>query len=94
MARELFLTRTFERLFKKLPKAIQDQAFEKLALFLEDLSHPSLRVKKINNPFILRLSKDAIWELSVTMNYRITFEVEGERVLLRRIGTHDVLREP
>lgn len=79
MARELYLTRTFERLFKKLPKAIQDQAFEKLALFLEDPSHPSLRVKKMKGTA-------AIWEMSVTMNCRITFEVDGERVLLRRAG--------
>lgn len=89
MARELYLTRTFERLFKRLPKDIQDQTYEKLALFLEDPSHPSLRVKRMKGTA-------AIWEMSVTMNYRITFEVdveiEGERVLLRRIGTHDVLR--
>jgi hypothetical protein len=35
-----------------------------------------------------------IWEMSVTMSYRITFEIDGERVLLRRIGTHDILRRP
>ncbi len=87
MARELYLTRTFERLFKRLPKDIQEQAYEKLALLLEDPSHPSLRVKKMKGTA-------AIWELSVTMNYRITFEVNAERVLLRRIGTHDILREP
>lgn len=86
MSRELNLTRTFERLFKRLPKEIQDQAYEKLALFLEDPSHPSLRVKKMKGTA-------AIWEMSVTMNYRITFEQDAERILLRRIGTHDVLRE-
>jgi mRNA-degrading endonuclease RelE of RelBE toxin-antitoxin system len=74
-------------LFKRLPREIQDQAYEKLALFLEDPSHPSLRVKKMKGTA-------AIWEMSVTMNYRITFEVDADRVLLRRIGTHDVLREP
>jgi mRNA-degrading endonuclease YafQ of YafQ-DinJ toxin-antitoxin module len=35
-----------------------------------------------------------IWELSVTMNYRITFQLRDEVMLLRRIGTHDVLRRP
>ena len=84
MARELHFTRPFERLFKKLPKAIQDQAFEKLALFLDDPSHPSLRVKRVKGTA-------AVWEMSVTMNYRITFEVDGDRILLRRIGTHDAL---
>ena len=72
-------------LLRRLPKELRLKAYEKLALFLEDPSHPSLRVKKMKGTA-------AIWELSVTMNYRITFEVDGERVLLRRIGTYDVLR--
>jgi mRNA-degrading endonuclease RelE of RelBE toxin-antitoxin system len=76
----------FDWLFRRLPKGVRLKTYEKLALFLEDPSHPSLRVKKMKGTA-------AIWELSVTMNYRITFEVEGERVLLRRIGTHDVLRQ-
>jgi mRNA-degrading endonuclease YafQ of YafQ-DinJ toxin-antitoxin module len=36
-----------------------------------------------------------IWEASVTMKYRITFEIEQDAFLLRRIGEHDkVLRNP
>ncbi len=92
MTRRVEFSPGFDKRFRRLPKELRLKTYEKLALFLEDPSHRSLRVKKINNPFILRLSKDAIWELSVTMNYRITFEVDAHRVLLRRIGTHDVLR--
>ncbi len=87
MPRELYLTRSFERLFKRLPKEIRDEAFEKLALFLENPAHPSLRVKRIKGT-------NRIWEMSVTMNYRITFELDGERVILRRIGTHDIRKRP
>lgn len=87
MARELYLTRTFERLFKRLPEKIQDQTYEKLALYLENPSHPSLRVKPVKGA-------PGIWEMSISMSYRITFQVEGERVLLRRVGTHDILRQP
>jgi mRNA-degrading endonuclease RelE of RelBE toxin-antitoxin system len=87
LPRELLLTRTFERLFKRLPKEIRDEALEKLVLFLEDPAHPSLRVKRIRGT-------NRIWEMSVTMNYRVTFELEGDRVILRRIGTHDVLKRP
>jgi mRNA-degrading endonuclease RelE of RelBE toxin-antitoxin system len=85
--REIVFTRTFERLFKRLPKRIRDETYEKLALFLEDPAHPSLRVKRIRGT-------ERIWEMSITMNYRLTFEVDEERMLLRRIGTHDVLRKP
>jgi len=70
-----------------LPKTIQEQAVAKLDLFLRDASHPSLRVKRIK-------SSQSLWEMSITMNYRITFEVLGETVVLRRIGTHDILRSP
>jgi mRNA-degrading endonuclease RelE of RelBE toxin-antitoxin system len=87
LSRELYFTRTFERLIKRLPKRVRDEAFEKLALYLDAPSHPSLRVKRIKGT-------EHIWEMSVTMNYRITFELEGDRVVLRRIGTHDVLRKP
>ena len=87
MPRELYLTRTFERLFKRLPAELRELALEKLSLYLADPAHPSLRVKRIKGT-------DRIWEMSVTMQYRITFEVEGEAVTLRRIGTHDVLRKP
>ena len=87
MPRELYLTRTFERLFKRLPKQVRDEALEKLGLYLENPSHPSLRVKGIRGT-------DRIWEMSITMSYRVTFELEGERVVLRRIGTHDVLKRP
>jgi len=34
-----------------------------------------------------------IWEMSVTRNYRITFQREGEIVLLRNIGSHAILKK-
>ena len=87
MARELHTTRTFDRLFKRLPKNIRAEAIEKVAMYLNDPTHPSLRAKRIRG-------SERLWELSVTMNYRITFEVEDDRVILRRIGTHDILKSP
>ena len=87
MTREVVFTPSFERLFRRLPKRIRDETYDKLALYLEDPAHPSLRVKRVRGTA-------RIWEMSITMNYRLTFEAEGERVMLRRIGTHDVLRQP
>ncbi|MEX0682917.1 MAG: hypothetical protein WD904_10570 [Dehalococcoidia bacterium] len=87
MAREFVTRRAFDRSFKRLPKHIQADAIEKFARFLDDPSHPSLRVKRVKGT-------EDIWEMSVTMNYSVTFEVEEERLILRRIGTHDILRHP
>jgi mRNA-degrading endonuclease YafQ of YafQ-DinJ toxin-antitoxin module len=45
---------------------------------------PSLRTKKMHG-------LEDIWEARVTLSYRITFQRTGDTLLLRRIGTHDVL---
>ncbi len=87
MTREVVFTPRFERLFRNLPKQIRERTYATLALYAENPTHPSLRLKRVKG-------SPGIWEISVTMNYRITFQVEGERVLLRRIGTHGILRQP
>ena len=87
MTRELVFTRSFERLFKRLPQPIRNAAYAKLALYLADAAHPSLGVKRIQGT-------ERIWEMSITMNCRLTFKIDGGTVVLRRIGTHDLLRKP
>jgi len=87
LALEFRTTRSFDRSFDRLPKTVQEQTLAKLALFRRDTAHPSLRVKRIQGT-------DDLWEMSITMNYRITFAFEVEVVMLRRIGTHDILRSP
>jgi len=87
VTREVIFTPSFERLFKRLPKRIRDETYEKLALYIENPGHPSLRTKRIRGTA-------GIWEMSITMNYRLTFELDGETVVLCRIGTHDLGRRP
>ena len=87
MTREVLFTPRFDRLFRRLPRTIRDATYEKLSLLIVNPAHPSLRVKRIKGT-------SRIWEMSITMNYRLTFEMDGERIILRRIGTHDVLRQP
>jgi len=74
----------FRKQYKALPHEIQQAFDEKLTLFLADMLHPSLRVKKIQG------THDR-WEGSVTMKYRFTFHLDGETVVFRAIGTHDIL---
>lgn len=87
MSRKLRTTRGFDRSFRRLPAEIQRQTLSKLEVVRDDPGHRSLRVKRIKGT-------DRIWEMSVTMNYRVTFEVEDETAILRRFGTHDVLKRP
>jgi hypothetical protein len=82
---EYQFSRKFRKDFRTLPKAIQGEFEEKLGLMLENMAHPSLRVKRIQG------TKDR-WEGSVTKGYRFTFQLTGPLCLFRRIGTHDILK--
>jgi len=78
-------SKRFKKEYNRLPKKIQKAFNEKLALFLKEISHPSLRVTRIQG------TKNR-WEGSVTMKYRFTFEFLKDEVLFRTIGTHDILK--
>ena len=80
-------TERFRKDFKQLPHDIHARASKALELFVANPRHPSLQVKKMEGA-------PGIWELRVSDNYRITFQWIQGAVLLRRIGTHDVLRQP
>jgi mRNA-degrading endonuclease RelE of RelBE toxin-antitoxin system len=62
----------FDRAYRKLPRIVQEQFKKKIQLLVDsNFTHPSLRVKKIQGT-------DAIWEASIDMAHRFTFEkIEG-----------------
>lgn len=80
-------TERFKKDFIRLPDEIQERVGISLERFLVNPRHPSLHVKKMEGA-------PNIWELRVSDNYRITFQFMREAVLLRRVGTHNVLRQP
>ena len=80
-------TTPFDRDYDDLPESIKEQTDKQLSLFLDNPHHPSLRVKKIKG-------YPKIWEGRITKNYRFTFQIEGEIYILRRIGTHNILKTP
>jgi len=81
---ELVFTKPFIRDYKKLSKKIQEQVDRKLALLLQNMWHPSLRVKKVRG-------YDDVWEGSITMNYRFFFRQAEDKYVLLRVGTHNEL---
>lgn len=84
---KLFFTHSFIRDYQGLPDHLQKTVDQKLKLFLNNQRHPSLNIKKMQDP------RD-IWEGRITKGYRFTFQIEGDTCILRRLGTHDVLRTP
>ena len=82
----IFFTRSFKKDYKKLPSNIQKAVDKQLAWLLENPDHPSLNLKKMQDP------RD-IWEGKVTRGYRFTLQIEDDRYILRRVGTHDILKK-
>ncbi len=82
---KVLYTRAFQKDFQDLPEEIRAQAEKQLALFVENPQHPSLGVKRI------RGGQASRWEGRITRRHRFTFDQEGEFVVLRRIGTHEII---
>jgi mRNA-degrading endonuclease RelE of RelBE toxin-antitoxin system len=80
-------TRPFDEDYSALPESIKERADKQFIILIENPHHPSLRLKKIKG-------HPNIWEGRVTKSYRFTFQISGEIYLLRRIGTHDILKTP
>jgi len=84
--KEVRFSKTFNKQFIKLPREIQDRWREKIKLFLVDRGHPSIRLKKLKG--------SDIWEISITMDYRATFEIVSDYIYFRKIGIHEILKNP
>ena len=80
-------TKLFDEDYDTLPNEIKERADKQFALLMKSPHHPSLRLKKIKG-------HQNIWEGRVTKSYRFTFQITGEIYLLRRIGTHNILKTP
>ena len=84
---KLLFTRTFIKNYSKLPKRIQSATDKQLEYLLSDPEHPSLNIKKMKDP-------REIWEGRVTESYRFTFQIQGDLYIIRKVGSHDILKNP
>lgn len=79
-------TRSFKKEYEKLEVLLKDAVDKKLILLLKNPRHPSLRFKKVQG-------HTGIWEISITMHYRLLLLIENDCYILLRIGTHDILNK-
>ncbi|MBI3755979.1 MAG: hypothetical protein HY265_07455 [Deltaproteobacteria bacterium] len=81
-------TKNFDKAFLKLPDHIKTKTKKAIALMLTNFFHPSLHTKKIGG-------QKNIWEARVDYQYRFTFMLDNDTIVLRVIGNHDeVLKNP
>ena len=80
-------TPRFNKEYARLPASIRARADKQLALFMQNPRHPSLHTQKFEG-------FDNLWKGRITQKYRFTFHIEGDAYVLRRIGPHDIERNP
>jgi mRNA-degrading endonuclease YafQ of YafQ-DinJ toxin-antitoxin module len=75
-------TARFKKAWKELSEEEKDLGRKALRNLATDLQYPALRVKKMQGV-------EHIWEARVSRSLRMTFEMEGDTIILRNIGRHD-----
>jgi len=78
------ITRTarFKKAWQELTEEEKEMGRKALRNLATDLRYPALKVKKMQGV-------EHIWEARVSRSLRMTFEIEGDRIVLRNIGRHD-----
>jgi len=78
-------TDAFLRDYRTLPVAIRERVDKQLHLLFENFRHPSLRLKKLKGT--------DRFEIRISEGYRLTLRLDQGVMELRRVGTHDILRD-
>ena len=76
------LTQRFRRAYRSLTAEEHKSVQNALRRMSEDLRRRGLRVKGVRGTH-------AIWEARSSRALRLTFEVEGDKIVLRNVGSHD-----
>ena len=72
----------FQKAWKGLDEDEKDLARKALRNMISDLRYPALRVKKMKGV-------EGNWEARASQALRITFQIQGDTIILRNIRRHD-----
>lgn len=78
----------FKQEFRALPADLKRIARAKFALFSRNWRHPSLRVHKLEG---VLWHGHQVFDLWVTVNYRVLFIIERDVVVSFSIGSHGIV---
>jgi len=85
---EIILTERFEQAYDKLNDTEKRSVRKAITLLGDNLRHPGLHVKKMEG-------RQNIWDARPSKRLGLTFEMDGEAVIIRNVGEHDkVLKSP
>lgn len=80
------LTDSFKEDYKSLPSEIKAKTKKQLRFLAANPKHPSLKIHKIEGTH-------GFWEFYVDRSYRGVFTMEGDFLVLRHIGPHDIIEK-
>jgi hypothetical protein len=84
----LVLTNRFRKTYQSLAADDQGRVQKAIGPMSGNLRYSSLRVKRIRGT-------GGIWEARASRSLRITFETEGDALIIRNVGCHDkALKKP
>jgi mRNA interferase RelE/StbE len=78
----IYFSDLFLESVNRLPVEVKRALKKKLDLLADNPKHPSLRTKKIKG-------SEGIFEASINMDIRMTWEFYEDGILLHNIGKHD-----
>lgn len=78
----ILISERFAKAYAKLPQLIQKKVDEALRLLDEEFRHPGLRARRIEGT-------DGIYEARVDRKHGMTYERNGDRLIIRSVGEHD-----
>ena len=85
---QFYISSKFKKQYKKLPLKIQKIADKQILQLTSNLRQSSsLNLKKVQG-------QSDIWEIRITKEYRATLQRKGTVCIMRKIGTHDILKKP
>jgi mRNA-degrading endonuclease RelE of RelBE toxin-antitoxin system len=82
-----YRTRIFLKDYVKLPVATRKKIDRQLVNLAQDIRHPAIYAKKMTGV-------GDIWEARIDRQYRMTFQIQDDVIILRRAGTHEIYRKP
>jgi mRNA-degrading endonuclease RelE of RelBE toxin-antitoxin system len=80
-------TEHFKKSFRDLPEKIKTKFNRQIEMLISNFQHPSLHTKKMKGHAY-------VWEGRVDIQYRFTFQIDQDVLILRKIGHHDILNHP
>lgn len=85
---KIFYSSKFERVFKKLPLEIKQEAIKREELFRDNIYHPKLKTHK------LHWKLNWLYSFSIDYSHRILFRyTSGWDIIFINVGNHDIYKK-